>query len=458
MREDNDMKLHMPTLPRPAGFIEIIVGLPLALSLTACDGLAHFLAKPEPEQEDRVVVTPPPEKKEAPEVPDDSIKLKPSPLYEWNGQGRMVSRIVVDTDSQKALFYAGDDEIGWSTVATGVSKYPTPTGEFKVIEKVENKRSNLYGKVYGKGGQVISSNIKVGRDPIPAGARFEGSQMPFFLRLTHDGVGLHAGPIPRPGKPASHGCIRMPRQFAPVLFAHVSNGTDVKIVGSGPSYGNYVEKQRAIAAAQAAEQRRQAAKRAEAAARSAQMAAAAQPTAAASQVVPGKVIEEHAEAKDTTGITAASSMPATHGEARPVSDPVPSGASAVASPGATAAAAQAPQAVSAADAAAAKQGMPLPSQLPAAPQTVTATTPPAAAQAPATPTPPTVLPAAPVAPATPKAPETPKPEPVVAATKPPPATAPVAPPAPAAAPPAAKPEPPPAPAATQPATADGKAG
>ena len=252
MRQDNDMNHQRPTLPRSVGLLEIIVGLPLALSLAACDGIAHFLAKPEPKQTETVVATPPQEKqakKEAQHVPDDSIKLKPSPLYEWKGQGRMVSRILVDTDTQKAHFYAGDEEVGWSYVATGVTKYPTPTGQFKVIEKVENKRSNLYGKVYGKSGQIISTNIKVGRDPIPAGARFEGSQMPYYMRLTQDGVGLHAGPIPRPGKPASHGCIRMPRQLAPVLFAHVTNGVDVKIVGSGPSYGNYMEKQRVIAAA-----------------------------------------------------------------------------------------------------------------------------------------------------------------------------------------------------------------
>lgn len=458
MREDNDMNHQLPILPRPVGLLEIIVGLPLALSLTACDGLSHFLAKAEPRQEETVVATPPPEKKEAQETPDDSIKLKPSPLYEWNGKGRMVSRIVVDTDAQKARFYAGEEEVGWSTVATGISKYPTPTGQFKVIEKVENKRSNLYGKVYGKGGQVISSSVKVGRDPIPAGARFEGSQMPYFLRLTHDGVGLHAGPIPRPGKPASHGCIRMPRQFAPVLFSHVSNGTEVKIVGSGPDYGNYVEKQRAIAAAQAAEQRRQAAKRAEEAASKAaqaQVAAAsrpapavrpqevAAPAQATAQVVPGKVIEAHAEAKDSTGIGAAST-PATNGETRLISAPA-------STPTATA------KTETAADTAAAKQGMPLPSQLPSA-APVAATTPPAAAQAPATPTPPTAQGTAPVAPTAPKAPEAPKPEPVVAATTPPPAAAPATPSAPPATPPAAKPEPPPSPPAAQPSAPDDKAG
>jgi lipoprotein-anchoring transpeptidase ErfK/SrfK len=251
--------------------LKVTLSLALLLSLTACDGLARFATKPESKPAEPVVTQPPPAPPEDTK-PIDEIKLKASPLYEWNGDGRRVSRIVIDTNQQKARFYAGDDEIGWSTVATGVEKYPTPTGQFMIIEKVENKRSNLYGKVYGKGGQVLQSSVKVGHDPIPAGGRFEGSSMPFYLRLTHDGVGLHAGPIPHPGQPASHGCIRMPSKLAPVLFSHVTSGTQVAIVGRGPDYGNYVEKQRAIAAKQAAEQRRIAAEKAAAAASAPQIA------------------------------------------------------------------------------------------------------------------------------------------------------------------------------------------
>ena len=155
---------------------------------------------------------------------------------------------MVDVNEQKARFYEGDEQIGWTTVASGVSTHPTPVGRFEVLEKVANKRSNLYGKVYGRGGAVVRSDAKSGRDPIPSGARFEGAKMPYFLRVTYDGVGLHAGPIPRPGRPASHGCIRLPSQMAPVLFEHVGVGTKVSIVGTGPDYGDYAQKQRNLAA------------------------------------------------------------------------------------------------------------------------------------------------------------------------------------------------------------------
>lgn len=240
-------------------FAKLAIAGTLLVALSGCTELARVMSKVGLNREAPTVVEQPATPTPAPEQPPEPIELltekpKPSKLYEWNADGRRVSRIVIDTNAQRARFFAGDEEIGWSTVASGVPKHPTPTGQFAVIEKVENKRSNLYGKVV-KGGKVIKSNAKAGRDAIPAGASFEGAKMPYFMRLTGDGIGLHAGPIPRPGQPASHGCIRLPSTLAPVLFKHVAHGTPVTIVGSGPSYGNYVEKQR-VAAARETERRR----------------------------------------------------------------------------------------------------------------------------------------------------------------------------------------------------------
>jgi Uncharacterized protein conserved in bacteria len=259
----------------------------IVLGLAGCDGLARLNTKkdapPEPivaEDSAGVVTAPESNPLTKIEAPSKEKKLS-SPLYEWKGDGRNITRIIINTDEQKARFYSGDEEVGWSTVATGIPKYPTPTGRFQITEKIENKRSNLYGKVYGQGGRVLRSNAKLGRDPIPEGGRFEGADMPFFMRLTDDGVGLHAGPIPNPGQPASHGCIRVPSKMASVLFRHVSNGTDVTIEGKGPSYGDYVAKQRAEAARRA-EARRLAEEKRAAEAQKAQQIAEAMPTPQAS--------------------------------------------------------------------------------------------------------------------------------------------------------------------------------
>ncbi len=178
------------------------------------------------------------------QAPPPQEAAAPRKLYEWHGDGRKITRIVVDTNEQRAVFYDGNEVIGWSTVATGLANHPTPTGEFEVIEKVVDKYSNLYGRIYNRAGRLVNSSARQGRDPIPAGGRFAGSPMPHWMRMTHDGIGIHAGPIPRPGSPASHGCIRLPNKMAETVYQHTPMRTQVTVVGNGPDYGNYAERLR----------------------------------------------------------------------------------------------------------------------------------------------------------------------------------------------------------------------
>jgi lipoprotein-anchoring transpeptidase ErfK/SrfK len=176
-------------------------------------------------------------------IPEAQENPKPGQLYEWKGDGRTITRIVIDTNLQRARFYVGDEQVGWTTVATGLPSHATPSGEFVILEKVADKRSNLYGKIVNSSGAVIRSGAD-SRDGIPPGGRFVGASMPHFMRMTYDGIGMHAGPIPRPGRPASHGCIRMPKTMASAVYRHVSTGTPVTVVGNGPNYGNYAERVR----------------------------------------------------------------------------------------------------------------------------------------------------------------------------------------------------------------------
>ena len=143
------------------------------------------------------------------------------------------------------------EQVGWTYVATGITSFPTPTGDFKVLEKVQNKVSNLYGKSYTAEGKLANSDHKIGRDLVPPGGRFDAAKMPYFMRLTNDGVGMHIGPIPRPGRRASHGCIRMPSKMAPIVYNNISIGTPVSIVGSGPDYQTYLKQSAAKAKANA---------------------------------------------------------------------------------------------------------------------------------------------------------------------------------------------------------------
>lgn len=191
--------------------------------------------------------TPPP-----PEPPPAEVAKKPTSLYEWHGEGKSISSIKINVDEQKAYLYNGDDQIGWTYVATGITSFPTPTGQFKIMEKIADKVSNLYGKGYDANGKLVNSDFKQGRDLLPPGGRFQAAKMTYFMRLTGDGVGMHIGPIPRPGRRASHGCIRLPSKFAGTLYSKVSVGTPVTIVGNGPDYATYMKQSNAKAQANAA--------------------------------------------------------------------------------------------------------------------------------------------------------------------------------------------------------------
>jgi hypothetical protein len=212
-------------------------------------------------------------KKAPPPPPPEPVKEVWKYPGEWTGGDKAITQIVVNVDTQRATLYHNDEVVGWTYVASGITSFPTPTGDFTVLEKVKDKVSNLYGKGYDASGKLVNSDFKNGRDVLPAGGKFVAAPMKYFMRLTNDGVGMHIGLISKPGRRASHGCIRLPSKMAPILYEHTALGTPVKITGSGPDYATYLKqsaaKSKANAAKYAASQRKQAdaaAKAAEAAA------------------------------------------------------------------------------------------------------------------------------------------------------------------------------------------------
>lgn len=50
--------------------------------------------------------------------------------------------------------------------------------------------------------------------------------MPYFMRI-HGGIGMHAGYLP--GYPASHGCIRLPKEMAVHFFENAAVGAPVTV-------------------------------------------------------------------------------------------------------------------------------------------------------------------------------------------------------------------------------------
>jgi hypothetical protein len=110
--------------------------------------------------------------------------------------------MVISLDEQLAYVYRNGLRIGVSTVSTGKKGYETPTGVFTILQKQKVHFSSLY----------------------------DDAPMPYMQRLTWGGVALHAGHLP--GYPASHGCIRLPYEFARRLYDVTDFGMTVVVASS----------------------------------------------------------------------------------------------------------------------------------------------------------------------------------------------------------------------------------
>jgi len=115
-------------------------------------------------------------------------------------------RVLVSLPLQIAFVFKGGDLIGVSSVSSGAAGYDTPTGTFTILQKDKDHKSNIY----------------------------DDAPMPYMLRLTWDGVALHAGKVT--GEPASHGCVRLPAAFARKLYDIADLGATVSVVDEVPDF------------------------------------------------------------------------------------------------------------------------------------------------------------------------------------------------------------------------------
>lgn len=123
-------------------------------------------------------------------------------------------------------------------VATGKSSHPTPKGHYKILHKQKEYASNLYGRIVSETGETLVSDADTRSDEVPPGATFVGSRMPYWMRMTPTGVGMHVGYVP--GRPASHGCIRLKTDVAKELFGILALGSPVVVDSFAPALGGPV--------------------------------------------------------------------------------------------------------------------------------------------------------------------------------------------------------------------------
>jgi lipoprotein-anchoring transpeptidase ErfK/SrfK len=134
-------------------------------------------------------------------------------------------RITVSLKAQRATLYHHGKVVAVAPISSGREGKGTPVGKYSVIQKSADHRSSLYGN-YVKNGRIVKENVDIRKTPRPAGSKFEGVPMPYFMRFT-GAYGLHAGNVP--GYPASSGCVRLPKRHAKRFYDAVQIGTPVSV-------------------------------------------------------------------------------------------------------------------------------------------------------------------------------------------------------------------------------------
>jgi hypothetical protein len=119
-------------------------------------------------------------------------------------------------------------------ISSGKASHPTPPGSYTIRAKEKEYFSNLYGRIFDATGTVVVADADSRKDVASEGGKFEGAAMPYWMRLTDGGVGMHVGFVPG-GRAASHGCIRLKKENASEIFALVKIGTPVVVTHDLPA-------------------------------------------------------------------------------------------------------------------------------------------------------------------------------------------------------------------------------
>ncbi|HIX18991.1 MAG TPA: L,D-transpeptidase family protein [Candidatus Akkermansia intestinigallinarum] len=242
------MKTHslLPTL---------CLGLAALLGLSSCSSVQENKPAPPQDKYQRFV--------------HDRLKYPKTMEYYENSEllkkATAQSPIYICLDQQRGRLYVDGQVAADWPVSTGVEGHLTPTGKYKVRFKQESYRSGRYGKIYDQEGKIVNGNADILNDEVPEGGKFVGSSMPYWQRLTADGVGMHTGRVVA-GKRLSHGCIRTPNYMARKLYGITKTGiTSVSITQAPeaiyPAHQQLADNAKRKAEAEAAEARRKAEKK-----------------------------------------------------------------------------------------------------------------------------------------------------------------------------------------------------
>ncbi|MDY7005702.1 MAG: L,D-transpeptidase [Cyanobacteriota bacterium] len=130
-------------------------------------------------------------------------------------EAQQLTQVVLRLGERRVYVYEGEQEIASYPVAVGKPGWETPTGEFEVIQLVENPQwQNPWT------GEVMPAGPNTA-----LGLRWIG-----FWTDGKDTIGFHGTPtVESIGYAASHGCVRMRNEDVIALFEKVQVGTTVVV-------------------------------------------------------------------------------------------------------------------------------------------------------------------------------------------------------------------------------------
>lgn len=155
-------------------------------------------------------------------------------LGQANGRN---TKLKVDISEQRVRLYVNGKVALCSPCTTGAKRklepntgvirnQSTPKGTFKIKEKIADKHSTIFGKMY-RGKKLVYKGDR--RKYRGKKAKYVGASLKNWMRLTSGGIGLHASKYVK-RYPGSNGCIRLPYKVSQKIFKNVQKGTKVDIV------------------------------------------------------------------------------------------------------------------------------------------------------------------------------------------------------------------------------------
>jgi hypothetical protein len=138
--------------------------------------------------------------------------------------------VEIDLEEQTAYLLQNGRPVLATPISSGRYGHLTERGSFKILDKERNHYSSMYGKIADARGNTIVADADADMR-VPPGGKFIPAPMHYFMRFS-GADGMHAGYLP--GYPASHGCVRMPEEYAIEFFNSVSVGTPVTVFGRTP--------------------------------------------------------------------------------------------------------------------------------------------------------------------------------------------------------------------------------